>query len=455
MRVGVRGAVAAAIGMLAFLTAAPASADEPTAEDGLWYFDWFGVQDQHDQGITGDGVTVAVIDEPVNLEVPTLADADIRVQTSPCILEDGQPLAPTSTDLELADHGTSVLSYLVGSGAGYDGQPGVKGIAPDATVLSYAVQLDDPCTGEDGPTGLPRYAPDVLAYSMMDAMDQGANIISVSLGLGTEPFLEEAVARAVREGVIVVASVANIGEDSIAADAPASLNGVVSVNQTNADEETPTIPYTDVSAPGAGLLDQGRDGDWSQLTLGSGTSFATPIVAGNLALAMQKYPQATGNQLIQSLIHNTGFEPHDLVFDPTMGYGVVLTDRFLSVDPAQYPDVNPLVTNFSDVQPTVDIIWGDEQDVEAAEAPEERPWPTYTPVASPSDTGSAPELTDEPTAAPDVGSAQSDDPAPGGAPGWMLPSIVAGLVVLAIIITVIVLVASRTKHSNGGQHGSQ
>src|SRR5690554_3957422 len=124
-------------------TVTTATAATPLEDEGLWYFERFLVQDANDAGITGEGVTIAMIDSPVNLEIPTLADADIRVQDPVCIHADGSRPMPTSTDFETADHGTAVLSLLVGSGDGFPGQTGVKGIAPDATVLTFYSQLDD------------------------------------------------------------------------------------------------------------------------------------------------------------------------------------------------------------------------------------------------------------------------------------------------------------------------
>src|SRR5690554_1952103 len=119
----------ALLGMFVLFSATPATATSYD-HDGLWYFDWFKVQEAHDSGITGEGVTIAMIDSPFNPNIPTLADADIRVQDAVCVRADGSRPAGTSTDYELAGHGTSVLSLLVGSGEGFPGQTGVKGVAP-------------------------------------------------------------------------------------------------------------------------------------------------------------------------------------------------------------------------------------------------------------------------------------------------------------------------------------
>jgi subtilisin family serine protease len=65
------------------------------------------------------------------------------------------------------------------------------------------------------------------------------------------------------------------------------------------------------------------------VTIGDGTSYATPIIAGLLAMVKRKYPVATGNQLIQTLIRNTGTGNHSPARDAEgeVGYGLVSLDH--------------------------------------------------------------------------------------------------------------------------------
>ena len=61
---------------------------------------------------------------------------------------------------------------------------------------------------------------------------------------------------------------------------------------------------------------------------------------------LQKWPKATGNQVLQSLIRNTkGNESGEPRLDPEhkRGFGEVDVAKLLSVDPTQYPDINPLL----------------------------------------------------------------------------------------------------------------
>lgn len=438
-------------------------------DDGLWYFDRFKVQAAHDEGITGKGVTIAMIDSPVYLDLPTLADADVRVQDAPCVRADGTRPAGVSDNFDDAGHGTAVLSLLVGSGAGYPGQTGVKGLAPDATVLTYHAQYfeeDDPdwdCSGTQmrpGPNAYedlrPRSPNDELALAMHQAMDAGADIISISLaGAGTGS-ISDALARAVREEVIVVAGQPN--EDQMwAGNSPGSDNGVVTVNSARPDGTAHTKDHTDVAAPGYDILVQGGSQSWERQMITKGTSLATPIVAGNLALAMQKYPAATPNQLLQSLIHNTGAEPHELAWEPTFGYGIVITDVFLAADPTIYPDVNPFVHNFDRLYPAVDHIWEwatPERDADVIDAPQ--PWTIYTPEPSPPSnsptTDDGPALDASP--APSTAQAEPDDPADTGL-GSYVPAIIIGVVLLIAIAVIIAITVIRSNRSAGGHHGTE
>jgi subtilisin family serine protease len=246
-----------------------------------------------------------------------------------------------------AAHGTSIVVDIVGSGKGTaPGGVGVAGVAPGATVRTYAVEDSTStvsavnCSGAD--EGL------AVAHAIEAAAADGARIISTSLGGTDSPVLRAAVEQVVREGVVVVAA-AGDGPLDPAIRYPAAYRGVVAVAAVDRDDE----PWTGnvaigrnafvISAPGVdiptGSFEKGR---WSSEVVYTGTSEAAPLVAGSLALVAAKYPGATGNQLIQSLIHNPAGD-RDFGFDTAVGYGVVSPLKMLQTDPRQYPDVNPLL----------------------------------------------------------------------------------------------------------------
>lgn len=291
----------------------------PTPEDGLWYFDALGLPDIHASGITGEGVTIAILDGPINLEVPTLQGANIVVKDSFCRDASGAPKPGTSTDWDLASHGTEVVSLVVGSGAGYTGGIGVKGVAPGATVLVYPNYIEEnlavgeSCHDESG-----RSRGDADALAIEDAVASGAQIISMSWGGSFSARTAEAITTALQHGVILVGALDNRVDSTTSVDGfPGASNGVVSVLSGASDgtlQSTLTDPasantsdYVDVVAPGVNILGQGgpTTKDWTRQAFTDGTSYAT--------------------------------------WDAIYGYGTVSASTLLPVDPSQYEDVNPFI----------------------------------------------------------------------------------------------------------------
>ena len=80
----------------------------------------------------------------------------------------------------------------------------------------------------------------------------------------------------------------------------------------------------------------------------SGTSVATPIVAGFVAVAMQRWPQASGNQIVQSLLATATTGP--------TGQPLLNPNGLDTADPAQYPDTNPLLDKFPGTEPTAQTV---------------------------------------------------------------------------------------------------
>ncbi|WP_431785268.1 S8 family peptidase [Microbacterium maritypicum] len=350
---------AAALGavLLGLVAAVPSAAVAGTAESGLWWFDRGNIQAAHDAGFDGSGVKVAVIDSQINSDVVGLRGADVTVrEPSYCFDASGTPYPTVSTDYVAASHATNVVSMIVGTGEAPAGGAPVKGVAPGVELLFYNAGavldgvvddegVDEECLQEDG-TRMGEDGRFDLDRAISDAVADGADIISISNGSLTD--VAKGVAEAYANDVVVVASMPN--EDGIALW-PAALNGVVAVQAFGEDGKiqngvngTPNVSDdVIIAAPGLDLLLQGTSDSWDAQELGSGTLFATPIVAGMLAVVKQKYPEATAGQLIQSLIHNTGAKgEHDPKWNSGTGYGAASLTGMLAVDPTKYPDANPI-----------------------------------------------------------------------------------------------------------------
>jgi hypothetical protein len=227
-----------------------------------------------------------------------------------------------------------MVSLIVGSGHGdAPGGRGVTGVAPDARVLFY--EGDNPLCDEGD-----------IATMLDDAVDQGADIISMSMGLLFDSDLKRAVQRAMDAGVVVVAAAGNF-ETNIY---PATFPGVVAVGAVDQFAQlwngTPRDATAAVAAPGVWVAHGGvaPSGSWVSEYYGTGTSASTAITAGALALVKSKYPDATGNQLIQQLIHTpAGDDGYD--WQAGYGFGIVNVTKMLATSPTQWPDDNPLLVS--------------------------------------------------------------------------------------------------------------
>ncbi len=332
----------AAVGALAAgivsIPAAPAhAADTITAADQS-YFSYYGLDRARAKGYTGGGVTIAMIDGKVDTSVPELAGADITVRI-PCTIN--------STPV-VENHGTGVASILVSS---------AYGIAPNATLLAYQMNLgangDTP--GQDClDSGNAMRSEGVWLFNQ--AMNDGAQIINLSASSedGSDP-MKWTVARAMSSGVIIVAAAGNDSNNNDALSM-SKWSGVVGVTAISTDGAR-----QDYSSWGQGVVTTSIGGPvmFRNLQTGAsdsvfGTSVASPIVAGFLALAKQRWPEATSNQLLQLLV-KTGLNP-DHGWNKYTGFGGIDPGAMLNTDPSQFPDENPLAQKQGGSSPTPEEV---------------------------------------------------------------------------------------------------
>ena len=111
------GALALSLGATLAPVAPAHAADPPMTADKQDYYNFYKLKSIHDQGITGKGVTIAVLDGAVNPNIPELKGANIQDRT---------PCAKNSAP-ENAAHGTTVAQILVSP---------EFGVAPDATLYT-------------------------------------------------------------------------------------------------------------------------------------------------------------------------------------------------------------------------------------------------------------------------------------------------------------------------------
>ena len=326
--------LALAAGAIA-LPAAPAHAADPITAADQSYFAYYHLDQARAKGYTGKGVTIALLDGEVETSAPELAGATV-IDKTPCTVTSGA---------NSKSHGTAMASLLVSK---------EYGVAPDATLLSYRTKYvqqgdtaESDCRGNHGNS---LYEPEWL---INQAITDGAQIISISASNGlTNDAMKWAIARANALGVIVVSGAGNDNEESTI-DSYGKWSGVVSVSAI--DTSGKRAEYSSwgkgvtVAAVGGPMV--AHDFETGTNINTNGTSNATPLVAGFLALAKQKWPNATSNQLLQLLtktaLNNEG------QWNKYTGYGVAAIGPMLNTDPSQYPDENPIMDKgYTDMGPT-------------------------------------------------------------------------------------------------------
>ncbi|MDO5068326.1 MAG: S8/S53 family peptidase [Propionibacteriaceae bacterium] len=290
------------------------------------YTTWANLAEHRSMGWTGKGVTIAYIEGAPDLSVPELQGADIEV-TNPC----NDPGTPESRS-----HSTAVVSMIANRDWGW---------APEAHIINYTVP-----TATSG--AVPQCDGDMSTQQAIHrALDDGVDIISISLEATIPKDFQSGLIRAALMGVPVVVGAGNAGTHAHRPSPEkgysiATLNTAIGVGALTPElqraEFSSVGDFVTVMAPGQDikLRDPDANGDLTVINSAYGTSLATPMVAGLLALGKQKWPQATGNQLIRSLIATAtpaGEQPN-----PEYGYGIINSTAFLNTDPTTFEDSNPL-----------------------------------------------------------------------------------------------------------------
>jgi len=188
-------------------------------------------------------------------------------------------------DGETAGHGTAMRSLILGkSGAG-------RGAAPGAELLAFSV-LDQ--TGKGNSFG--------LAQAIVEAVDQGARVINMSLGSdGDSPVVRDAVAYALARNVVLVAAAGNEAVNRVSY--PAAYDGVMAVASVDAAGHhlyfSNRGKSVDVAGPGYAV-----EADWpgGKKVQVSGTSASTALVSGAVAALLSREPWLGGGQAAELIV---------------------------------------------------------------------------------------------------------------------------------------------------------
>ncbi len=280
-----------------------------------WYLNGaygMAVEEVWEQNITGNDVTVAVLDSGLYA-----AHTDFNQSK---ILPGYNATDQSSNINDIMGHGTEVSGVIAASRNG----TGIVGAA-------YGVNLLPICVANDSSNIYIKYVIAGIDY----AIKQNVNVINMSLGTATySPSLNEAVQAALNAGIIVVASAGNDGNET--KNYPAACAGVIGVGAI--DSEGMVADYSQkndsvwVSAPGSGILTLYFEQDDLYVSA-SGTSFSSPCVAALAALAKeyanQKEQTLTPSQFAW-LLQTTAEDRGDTGYDTSYGYGTVSAPAILA-----------------------------------------------------------------------------------------------------------------------------
>ncbi len=307
----------------------PASAALATPTDAVraaeYWLDDYGIRDAW-RVTRGAGVTIAVIDTGVG-SPPELSGA---VTGGTDLSGKGSPDGRTPVGRE-GQHGTLVASLAAGRGAGPDA--GVIGSAPEASVLAISIGFD----GGD--------SDDQIAAAVRWAVDHGAGVINMSLTRNTLDWPEswdDAFLYAAAHDVVVVAAAGNRGSGTEEVGAPATMPGVLTVagvdrNGTTSRKASAQGVTIGVSAPSEDLVGAMPDGTHVRW---NGTSGATPIVAGVVALVRAAHPELDAANVIERITataRDAGMPGPDVAY----GFGLLDADAAVTAE-VPHVDANPM-----------------------------------------------------------------------------------------------------------------
>ncbi|MEG4581527.1 S8 family serine peptidase [Microcoleus sp. MON1_C5] len=277
--------------------------DIPDLGGNKWALDVINAPEVWNQNITGNGIVVAVVDTGVDYTHPDL-DGNIWQNTDEIagngidddrngyiddirgwdfVASDNNPM-----DMDFHGHGT----HIAGAIAAERNNFGITGVAPNAKIMPVRVL---PAFG--GGSG------NNIAAGIRYAADNGANVINLSLGSEFVPsnVVNNAIEYANNKGSVVVMAAGNSGVDqpdypARNADSLGIAVGSIDINGRMADtsNRAGSTPLDYLVAPGVDIYSTTPYSSYDTLT---GTSMATPQVAGVAALVLNANPTLTPAQV--------------------------------------------------------------------------------------------------------------------------------------------------------------
>jgi parallel beta-helix repeat protein len=285
------------------------------------------MKDSNNKFVTGENITVAIIDTGIDYIHPDLGGGfgpGYKVIG-------GYDICNNDADpMDDHGHGTHCAGIVAANGT-------LKGVAPSAKLMAYKVLS----SGGSGASS------DVIAGIEMaidpdgnPTTDDGADVISMSLGGWGDPDdpTAQAVDTATDAGIIVVVAAGNSGPYKETIDSPGCARKAITVGASDKSDviagfssrgpviwNDEVLIKPDVLAPGVSIYSTYLSGGYASF---SGTSMATPHVAGAAALLLQGHPDWSPEE-VKSALSSTAIDLNYSVYDQGSGRIDVL-DAYLT-----------------------------------------------------------------------------------------------------------------------------
>ncbi|MFH1385671.1 MAG: S8 family peptidase [Patescibacteria group bacterium] len=288
-----------------------------TELDNAWGVKRIGSGDVHDKGNKGTGVKIGIIDSGVDYTHQDLND----------VYAGGYDFVENDNDpADVYGHGT----HVAGSACAEDNGLGVVGVAPECALYSLRVLNND---------GVGSWSATIAAMDW--AVLNGLQVVNLSLGSSQDPgsTVKAAFDNAEAANMVIVAAGGNSGNPPGKGNNviyPAKYASVIAVAATDSNDKRPSWSSTgeeiELAAPGVSVLSAWNDGtsphnpqpyilDGGYYKEGSGTSMASPHVAGAAALVIAT--GITNNDEVRLILNSTADDIGATGKDTLYGYGLV------------------------------------------------------------------------------------------------------------------------------------
>ncbi|MDX3352892.1 S8 family serine peptidase [Streptomyces sp. ME01-24h] len=265
-----------------------------------------GAPDVWAGGDTGQGVDVAVLDTGYDPGHPDLDG----------VVTDSRSFVPGEDVEDHHGHGTHVASTIAGNGAASGGKE--KGVAPGVR-LHVGKVLSNAGSGSDSW---------IIAGMEWAAREAKARVVSMSLGSdqptdGTDPMSQAVNELSAETGALFTIAAGNSGPSEGTVGAPGAADAALTVGAVDSSDAIADFSSRgprfrddamkpEITAPGVDIL--AARSQWATFGTGSyatisGTSMATPHVAGVAALVAAKHPDWNGARIKDALVSTSAATP--------------------------------------------------------------------------------------------------------------------------------------------------